>query len=46
MVLLGVVDQLEDCFSVFGDSVNVDARKVNGLRRTCHGLRKHFGRTR
>jgi hypothetical protein len=32
MVLLGVVDQLDDRFSVFGDSVNVDARKVNGLR--------------
>jgi hypothetical protein len=26
IVLLGGVDQVEDCFSLFGDSVNLDAR--------------------
>jgi hypothetical protein len=26
MILLGGVDQEKDCFSLFGDSVNLDAR--------------------
>ena len=46
MVLLGDEAQLEDCFSPFGDSTNLDAREVYGLRQTYHRLRNHFGSTR
>jgi hypothetical protein len=30
-------------FGLFGDSANLDARLVHGLRRTYHRLRNHFG---
>jgi hypothetical protein len=33
-------------FGLFGDSANLDARLVHGLRRTYHRFRNHFGRTR
>jgi hypothetical protein len=33
-------------FGLFGDSANLDARLVHGLRRTYHRLRNRFGRTR
>ena len=39
MVLLGDEARLEDCFSPFGDSTNLNAREVYGLRRTYHRLR-------
>ena len=45
MVLLGNEAQLEARFGQFGDSVNLDARSVPGLRRTYHRLGNHFGRT-
>ena len=38
--------QVEARFGPFGDSANLDARLVNGLRRTYHRLDNHFGRTR
>jgi hypothetical protein len=37
--------QVEAHFSLFGDSANLDARFVHGLRRTYHRLENHFGRT-
>jgi hypothetical protein len=46
MVLLGGVDQVEDHFSLFGDSFNLDARLVHGLRRTYHSFKNYFGRNR
>ena len=42
MVLLGDEAQLEAHFGLFGDSANLDARWVQGLRRTYHKLRKLF----
>jgi hypothetical protein len=45
MVLLGGVCQVKARFDLFGDSVNLDAREVNGLRRTYHRLKNHFGHT-
>ena len=45
MVLLGDEAQLESHFGLFGDSANLDARSVHGLRRTYQRLRNHFGRT-
>ena len=45
MVLLGDEAQLEAHFGPFGDSANLDARSVDGLHRTYHRLRNHFGRT-
>ena len=36
MVLLGDEAELEACFGPFGDSANLDARSVHGLRRTYH----------
>jgi hypothetical protein len=38
MVLLGDVGQAEACFGLFGNSVNLNAREVHGLRRMYHGL--------
>jgi hypothetical protein len=35
--------QEEAHFSPFGDSANLDARLVQGLAQTYHGLRNHFG---
>jgi hypothetical protein len=43
---LGDEAKLEAHFGPFGDSANLDAIKVHGLRRTYHRLRNHFGRTR
>jgi hypothetical protein len=33
-------------FGLFGDTADLDARLVHGLRRTYHRIRNHFGRTR
>ena len=46
MVLLGDEAELEARSGTFGDSANLDARSVHGLRRTYHRLGNHFGRTR
>jgi len=46
MLLLGDEAQLEARFGPFGDSANLDARSVHGLRRTYHRLGNRFGRTR
>ena len=46
MVLLGDMGEVEARFSPFGDSVNLDARQVHGLRQIYHRLRNHFGCTR
>jgi hypothetical protein len=46
MVLLGYDAQLEACFGLFGDSANLDARKVHSLCQAYHRLRNHFERTR
>ena len=43
---LGDKAQVEARFSPFGDSANLDARWVHGLRRMYHRLRNCFGRTR
>ena len=42
MVLLGDEAQLEARFGPFGDSANLDARSVHGLRRTYHRLRNYL----
>jgi len=46
MVLLGDEAQIEARFSLFGDSANLDARSVHGLRRINHWLGNRFGHTR
>jgi hypothetical protein len=46
IVLLGDVDQAEAHFDPFGDCFNLDARKMQGLRRMYHGLGNRFGHTR
>ena len=46
MVLLGDDAQVEARFSPCGESANLDARLVRGLRRTYHRLGDYFGRTR
>jgi hypothetical protein len=46
MVLLGEEAQMEARFGLFGDSANLDARLVHGLRGTYHMLRNQFGHTR
>ena len=46
MELLGDEAQLEPHFDPSGDSANLDARSVHGLRRMYHKLRNRFGRTR
>jgi hypothetical protein len=46
MVLLGDKAQVEAHFGSFGDSANLDARLVHGLRRTYHRLRNYFGHCR
>jgi hypothetical protein len=43
MELLGDEAKVEARFGPFGDSANVDARLVHGLRRMYHRLRNHFG---
>ena len=45
MVPPGDEAQVEACFGPFGDSANLDARSVHGLRQTYHRLRNHFRRT-
>ena len=42
MILLGDEAQVKACFGLFGDSANLDAREVHGLRRTYHKLGKSF----
>jgi hypothetical protein len=44
-VLLGDVGQVEARFGPFGDSVNLSARQVRGLRRIYHGHSNRFGHT-
>jgi hypothetical protein len=44
--LLGDLDHVESRFCLFADSANLDTRLVQGLRRTYHRHRNHFGRTR
>jgi hypothetical protein len=44
MELLGDLGHVESRFGLFADSANLDARLVQGLRRTYHRLRNHFGR--
>jgi hypothetical protein len=46
MLLLGDEAQVEACFGPFGDSANLYARYVHGLRRMYHKLGNHFGCTR
>jgi hypothetical protein len=46
MELLDDEAQVEACFGPFGDSANLDARYVHGLRRTYYRLRNHFRCTR
>jgi hypothetical protein len=46
IVPLGDEAQVEAHFGSLGDSANVDARYVHGLRRTCHRLENCFGHTR
>jgi hypothetical protein len=45
MVLLGDEAQVEACFSLIGDSANLDARQVNGLPQMYYKLRNLFERT-
>ena len=45
MILLCDVGQVEGCFGPFGDSVNLNARKVLGLHRMYQGHRNLFGCT-
>ena len=45
IVLLGDEAQVQARFGLFGDSANLDARYVHGLRRTYHRLGNRFGRT-
>jgi hypothetical protein len=46
MELLGDLGHLESHFGPFGNGANLDARTVQGLRRTYHRLKNCFGRTR
>jgi hypothetical protein len=45
IVLLGNVDQVEAPFDTFGDSFNLGARLVHGLRRMYNGHGNHFRHT-
>jgi hypothetical protein len=45
-VLLGDEAQLEAHFGLFGDSANINARLVHGLRQKYQRLRNHFRHTR
>jgi hypothetical protein len=44
--LVSDMGRVESRFSPFGDSVSVNARQVQGLRRTYHRHRNCFGHTR
>jgi hypothetical protein len=46
MVLLGYEAQVEAHFGLFGDSANLDTRKVHGFRWMYDGLENRFWRTR
>jgi hypothetical protein len=46
MILLGYEALVDARFSLFGDSANLDAISVHGLRRKDHRLENRFGRTR
>jgi hypothetical protein len=46
MELVSDVGHVESRFSPFGDSVSVSARLENGLHRTYHRHRNHFGQSR
>jgi hypothetical protein len=43
MELLDDMDLMESCFGPFGDSVNLGAKLVHGLRQMYHRHRNHFG---
>jgi hypothetical protein len=43
MALLGYKAQVEAHLSLFGDSANLDARYVQSLGQTYHGLGNHYG---
>jgi hypothetical protein len=43
MELLDDLGQIEASFDLFGDSANLHVRNGHSLRRTCNGLRDHFG---
>jgi len=43
--LLGEVGQVEACFDLFEDSVNLNARSRYGLQRPYHMLENRFGCT-
>jgi hypothetical protein len=45
-ILLGDEAQVEACLSLFGDSGNLDTRKVCNLCRMYHQLGNRVGRTR
>jgi hypothetical protein len=45
MELLGDVGHVESHICPFGDSANLDATKVHGLRLTYQRLKNHFGHT-
>jgi hypothetical protein len=45
MELLGDVGHVEARFGPFGDSANLDARYVHGLRRMYQRLENPFGHT-
>ena len=45
MVLLCDMGQVEGCFGPFGDSVNLNARKVLGLHRMYQGHENLLGHT-
>jgi hypothetical protein len=46
MEILGDEAQVKAHFGLFGDSGNLDARLVHGLRATYHRLANSFGCTR
>jgi hypothetical protein len=46
MVPLGDEAQVEAHFDPFGDSANINATKVHGLRRSYHWLGNRFGQPR
>jgi hypothetical protein len=46
MVLLGDEAQVDARFGLFGDSANLDARLLHGLRQMYHRLKNRIGCTR
>jgi hypothetical protein len=44
MVILGYEAQLEAHFGPFGDSANLDGRKVHDLCQAYHRLKNRFGK--